>query len=164
MIKNVKWFFVVLVFGSLISLSFSKESAPTEKLVSGDKIPELSLRKEKQPLDLHVPSDGYLLLSFWASYDAESRENNTALAHLAGNSAKVKMVSVSFDHYASVFESVVKQDGLDAGACYLETCSTDSELFDRFDLKTGFKNYLVDSRGVIVAKNITPSELVSFLN
>lgn len=164
MIKNVKWFFVVLVFSSLISLSFNKESVPTEKLTSGDKLPELYLCKEMQSLNLHAPSDGYLLLSFWASYDAESRENNTALAHLAGNSAKVKMVSVSFDHYASVFESVVKQDGLDADACFLETCGTDSELFNQFDLKTGFKNYLIDNRGVIVAKNITPAELVSFLN
>ena len=44
------------------------------------------------------------------------------------------MVSVSFDLYASVLESVVKQDGLDADACFLETRGTDSELFDQFDL------------------------------
>lgn len=164
MIKSVKWFFVVLVFSSLISLSFNKESVSTEKLSPGDKIPELCLCEDMQSLDLHAPSNGFLLLSFWAGYDAESRENNAALSHLAMDNARVKMVSVSFDHYASIFESVVKQDGLDADACYWETCSTDSELLDKFDLKTGFKNYLIDSRGVIVAKNITPSELVSFLN
>ena len=164
MIKNVKWFFVVLVFSSLISLSFSKESVPTEKLTSGDKLPELRLCEDMQSLNMHAPSNGFLLLSFWASYDAASRENNAALSHLAGGDARVKMVSVSFDRYASVFESVVKQDGLDADACFLETRGTDSELFDQFDLKSGFTNFLIDSNGMIVAKNITPAELVSFLN
>ena len=100
MIKNVKWFFVVLVFSSLISLSFSKESVPTEKLTSGDKLPELRLCEDMQSLNMHAPSNGFLLLSFWASYDAASRENNAALSHLAGGDARVKMVSVSFDNYA----------------------------------------------------------------
>ena len=39
MIKNVKWFFVVLVFSSVISLAFSKENVHAEKLQEGDKIP-----------------------------------------------------------------------------------------------------------------------------
>ena len=41
---------------------------------------------------------------------------------------------------------------------------SDSEIFRAYDLERGFKNYLVDSRGVIVAKNVTTSELASFLN
>ena len=41
MIKNVKWFFVVLVFSSVISLAFSKENVHAEKLQEGDKIPAL---------------------------------------------------------------------------------------------------------------------------
>ena len=45
MIKNVKWFFVVLVFSSLISFSFQKKSVPTEKLALGDKAPEYSVMK-----------------------------------------------------------------------------------------------------------------------
>mgnify|MGYP003371813313 CR=1 FL=1 len=40
MIKSVKWFFVVLVIGSLISLGFSKESIPAEKLKLGDAAPQ----------------------------------------------------------------------------------------------------------------------------
>ena len=53
MIKSVKWFFVVLVIGSLISLGFSKESIPAEKLKLGDAAPQLMLCDSVQLLDLH---------------------------------------------------------------------------------------------------------------
>ena len=117
MIKNVKWFFVVLVFSSVISLS----------------------------------------------YDAVSRQNNAALAHLAGETSQVKMISVSFDRYASVFDATVEQDGLTNTRCYVETNGSDSEAFRAFDLRNGFSNYLVDAKGMIVAKNVTPAELASYL-
>ena len=47
MLKNVKWFFVVLVFSSFISLSFDKRKTPTEKLPLGAQAPELVLGKVK---------------------------------------------------------------------------------------------------------------------
>ena len=157
MIKSVKWFFVVLVIGSLISLSFSKESIPAEKL-------KLMLCDSVQLLDLHDAREGYTLLSFWASYDAASREKNAALAHLADKHSQIKMISVSFDRYVSVFNATVKQDGLLKNDCYVETDGSDSEIFRAYDLERGFKNYLIDSRGIIVAKNVTATELASYLN
>ncbi|HJC99060.1 thioredoxin family protein [Bacteroides sp. An322] len=163
MIKNVKWFFVVLVFSSVISLAFSKENVHAEKLQEGDKIPALVLCDTVQPLDLHSAREGYTLLSFWASYDAVSRQNNAALAHLAGETSQVKMISVSFDRYASVFDATVEQDGLTNTRCYVETNGSDSEAFRAFDLRNGFSNYLVDAKGMIVAKNVTPAELASYL-
>ena len=164
MIKNVKWFFVVLVFSSLISLSFNKESVQTEKLLSGDKAPQLALCEGVQPLDLQAAPKGFTLLSFWASYDAVSRQNNAALAHLAGKYDQVKMISVSFDRYASIFRASVKQDGLAESDCFVETAGTDSKAYQTFGLERGFQNYLLDSNGVIVAKNITADELASYLN
>ena len=64
MLKNVKWFFVVLVFSSFISLSFDKRKTPTEKLPLGAQAPELVLGKEKQPLSLQAAKGNYILLSF----------------------------------------------------------------------------------------------------
>ena len=164
MIKNVKWFFVVLVFSSLISLSFDKGSVPTEKLLPGDKAPQLSLCEGVQPLNLQADPKGYTLLSFWASYDAVSRQKNAALSHLAGKYDRVRMISVSFDRYASVFRASVRQDGLSDAACFVETMGSDSEAYQAFGLEEGFQNYLLDSRGVIVAKNITAAELASYLD
>lgn len=108
MLKNVKWFFVVLVFSSFISLSFDKRKTPTEKLPLGAQAPELVLGKEKQPLSLQAAKGNYILLSFWASYDAASRTRNARLHNVVSDDARVEMISISFDRYQSVFNAAVR--------------------------------------------------------
>ena len=164
MIKNVKPIFVVLVFSSLISLSFNEGGSYTENLSLGDKAPRLVVSEHKQTLDLQNPSGDYTLLSFWASYDAVSRMENAKMNHLLENSARVKMVSISFDSYQSVYQAAIKQDGVDASNCHLEMEGENSDIFKSYDLKNGFKNYLLDKDGVIIAKNLTADDLVSYLN
>ena len=73
MIKNVKWIFVVLIISSLISFSFVGKNTPTEGLTIGDKAPTFTICGEKQLIDLKDLRGKYVLLSFWASYDALSR-------------------------------------------------------------------------------------------
>lgn len=164
MIKSVKWFFVVLVFSSFISLSFSDERVVlTEKYSVGDVLPSFSLCSAKQSLNLHKSEGGYTLLSFWASYDASSRECNASLAHFTEKTDRIQLISVSFDRYPSVFRAAVKQDGLPEDRCYLEVESIYSNLYKMFDLKNGFKNYLLDSKGVIIARNVTAENLKSYL-
>ena len=126
MIKNVKWIFVVLIISSLISFSFVGKNTPTEGLTIGDKAPTFTICGEKQLIDLKDLRGKYVLLSFWASYDALSRMQNATLNHAVAQANNVEMVSVSFDE--------------------------------------GFKNFLLDENGVIVAKDVTVSELSSYLN
>ena len=164
MIKSVKPIFVVLVFSSLFSFSFNERSSSTEKLALGDKAPELVFGENKQSLNLQNRLGDYTLLSFWASYDASSRIENAKMNQLVANSARVKMISISFDSYRSVYQAAVKQDGVDATASYLEMEGENSEIFKSYDLKNGFVNYLLDKNGVIVAKNLSADELVSYLN
>jgi hypothetical protein len=40
-----------------------------------------------------------------------------------------------------------------------ETKGKNSKLYRMYNLKKGFSNFLIDEKGVIVAKNITPDEL-----
>ena len=164
MIKSVKPIFVVLVFSSLISLSFIEKKDPTEKLVPGDKVPIPVLENEKQTLDLHAGEGKYTLLSFWAGYDAMSRMKNAELCHALKNSDRIKMISVSLDRYESVFNAVVEQDCLESSLCYNETGGRTSELYKEFGLREGFANYLIDNDGVIVAKNVSAGDLASYLN
>lgn len=164
MIKSVKWIFVVLVFSSLISLSFrNDESAFTEGLRVGEEAPELLLCNQMQPLDLHAPAGSYTLLSFWASYDATSRLTNLSLNRVAEHNSRIKMISVSFDEYRSAFNASVRQDGLSDASCHWETEGEKSEIYKRYGLKSGFKNYLLDSEGKVVACNVTSDELTALL-
>ncbi len=86
----------------------------------------------------------YVLLSFWASYDAQS--------------------SVSFDEYQSIFEETIRKDQIVTPTCFVETKGEYSGLFKKYRLGRGFTNYLLDDNGVIIAKNISAAELSAYLN
>ena len=146
MIKNVKWIFVVLIISSLISFSFVGKDTPTEGLTIGDKAPTFTICGEKQLIDLKDLRGKYVLLSFWASYD------------------NVEMVSVSFDEFKSIFNETIKKDRISTSNCFVELAGNSSDLFKTYRLNKGFKNFLLDKNGVIVAKDITPSQLSSYLN
>ena len=152
MIKNVKWIFVVLIISSLISFSFVGKNTLTEGLTIGDKAPTFTICGEKQLIDLKDLRGKYVLLSFWASNHAVAQADN------------VEMVSVSFDEYKSIFNETIKKDQISTSNCFVELAGVSSDLYQTYRLKRGFKNFLLDENGVIVAKDVTVSELSSYLN
>ena len=164
MIKNVKWIFVVLIISSLISFSIVGKNTPTEDLTIGDKAPTFTICGEKQLIDLKDLRGKYVLLSFWASYDALSRMQNATLNHAIAQADNVEMVSVSFDEYKSIFNETIKKDQISTSNCFVELAGVSSDLYQTYRLKRGFKNFLLDENGVIVAKDVTVSELSSYLN
>ena len=159
MIKNVKWIFVVLIISSLISFSFVGKNTLTEGLTIGDKAPTFTICGEKQLIDLKDLRGKYVLLSFWASYDALSRMQNATLNH-----AVAQADNVSFDEYKSIFNETIKKDQISTSNCFVELAGVSSDLYQTYRLKRGFKNFLLDENGVIVAKDVTVSELSSYLN
>ena len=108
----------------------------------------------------------YVLLSFWASYDAPSRMHNATLSQACRTASpdNVEMVSVSFDEYQSIFKETIRKDQIVTPSCFVETEGRSSELFNKYRLDGGFANYLLDENGVIVAKNISAQELSTYLN
>lgn len=163
--KYVKWIFVVLLVSSLTS--FVGIDKPTSGLNVGDVAPDFAVKasSDEQHLTLASLKGKYVLLSFWASYDADSRVRNTHLTHAFYQlPSDVKLVSVSFDEYRSVFEETVRKDGIRDSDCFLDVAGEASDIFKSYALNKGFSNYLLDENGVIVAKNIRVSELLSYLN
>lgn len=105
-----------------------------------------------------------MLLSFWASYDAQSRMQNVSLSNALRSSHNVEMVSISFDEYQSIFKETVRKDQIVTPTCFVETKGEYSGLFKKYRLGRGFTNYLLDDNGVIIAKNISAAELSAYLN
>ena len=163
MFKSVSGIFVVLVI-SFISFSFVGKDTPTEGLTIGDKAPEFKMCGEKQLVNLKDLWGKYVLLSFWASYDADSRMNNATLNHAISKADNVEMVSVSFDSYKSIFNETIKKDRISTSNCFVELAGVNSDIYNTYRLHKGFKNYLLDEKGVIIAKNINVSELSSYIN
>mgnify|MGYP000514693899 CR=1 FL=1 len=164
--KYVKWIFVVLLISSLTS--FVAKDKSTEGLNVGDVAPdfiiESTLSGHKFKLD--DLKGKYVLISFWASYDAQSRMQNASLSNALRSTARnnVKMVSVSFDEYQSIFEETIRKDQIVTPTCFVETKGESSGLFKKYRLGRGFTNYLLDENGVIIAKNISAAELSAYLN
>ena len=164
MTKNVKGIFVVLMAFSFIFFSFVDKDTPTEGLTIGDTAPEFKICDENQLVKLKDLKGKYVLLSFWASYDANSRLSNATLSHVANKTNNVEMISVSFDNYQSVFKETIKKDRISIPNCFVETDGEYSKIYQTYRLQKGFKNYLLDKNGVIIAKNINAKELSSYLN
>lgn len=166
--KYAKWIFVVLLISSLTS--FVEKDKPTGGLNVGDIAPDFKIQSMSagQPLaELSDMKGKYVLLSFWASYDAHSRMQNASLSNVlrsASRNENVEMVSVSFDEYQSIFKETVRKDQIVTPTCFVETKGESSGLFKKYRLGRGFTNYLLDENGVIIAKNISAAELSAYLN
>ena len=164
--KYAKWIFVVLLISSLTS--FVEKDKPTGGLNVGDVAPDFTIESTsdvQHNFDLTDLKGKYVLLSFWASYDAQSRMQNASLSNaLRSTSQDVEMVSVSFDEYQSVFQETVRKDQIVTPTCFVETEGEDSGLFKKYRLNRGFTNYLLDGNGVIIAKNISAAELSAYAN
>ena len=166
--KHVKWIFVVLLICSLTA--FVEKDKPTGGLSEGDVAPDFKIESTSngQPaFKLGNLKGKYVLLSFWASYDAQSRMQNVSLSNVlrsASRNENVEMVSVSFDEYQSIFKETVRKDQIVTPTCFVETKGESSGLFKKYRLGRGFTNYLLDENGVIIAKNISAAELSAYLN
>jgi hypothetical protein len=105
-----------------------------------------------------------VLVNLWAAYDANSHKDNVLFSNLIENKKyPVQMVSVSFDKSETVFERTLAMDKIDGKNQFLAKGNEYSALFDRYQLKKGFKNYLIDENGVIVAMNLSPEDLDQYL-
>ena len=165
MTSYVKWIFVVLLIFSLTS--FVKKDKPTGGLSEGDVAPDFKIEStsnEQPNFKLRNLRGKYVLLSFWASYDAQSRMQNVSLSNVLRSSHNVELVSVSFDDYQSIFEETIRKDQIVTPTCFVEAKGENSGLFKKYRLDRGFTNYLLDGNGVIIAKNISVANLSAYIN
>lgn len=162
--KHVKWIFVVLLICSLTA--FVEKDKPTGGLSVGDVAPDFKIESTsgvQHPLKLADFKGRYVLLSFWASYDAQSRMQNVSLNNILRGAQNLEMVSISFDEYHSIFEETIRKDQIVTPTCFVETKGEDSGLFKKYRLNRGFTNYLLDGNGVIIAKNISAADLSAYV-
>ena len=55
-------------------------------------------------------------------------------------------------------------DRITTANCFVDLEGENSEIYRSYRLHKGFKNYLLDENGVIIAKNIHAKQLSSYLN
>jgi len=138
--------------------SSTKEFRLTEGIQPGNLAPAIHRQ------DINLKSNKFTLLQFWAASDARSRMLNTQMHNVIAQlgTDEISLVSVSLDKDEAVFEGIVKADRLNPATQFNDTRGKESEIYKDYRLKSGFTNWLIDSQGIIVAKNLNPKEIPQY--
>jgi hypothetical protein len=116
--------------------------------------------------DIHLKGKKFVLLQFWAAYDARSRMLNVQMHNVISQlgTDDIRLVSVSLDENEAVFEGIIKVDHLNPATQFNDPQGRNSEIFKAWRLQSGFNNWLINSEGVIVAKNVNPKEISGYMD
>ena len=158
--------YVLIASVALLGMSAgSKKAKLTEGVNPGDLAPRIAFLGNDAKASFHNQLGRYTLLNFWAAYDAESRARNVQLANEVNKFGpdKIAMCSISMDEKESIFTETVKIDKLDLSTQFHEGLGKESELYKKYDLRKGFKTFLINDEGVIIAANVTPEKLTEIL-
>ncbi|MDR0394482.1 MAG: thioredoxin family protein [Tannerella sp.] len=160
--------YVLSVTAGIVFLSAGTDKASlTKGYRLGNLAPGIKSLGTDADITFSNNSGSCTLLHFWAAYDAESRMRNVQLWNRLNYddiSSQVKMVSVSMDELASVFAGTVKIDKLEGTYQVHEKLGERSEVYRKYGLKKGLRNFLIDDKGVIIAIDITPDKLSEIIS
>ena len=161
----MKYLKYALIMGvALISLSSntSRTSRLSEGIYPGNLLPDIKNLENVSGTKMNLSDlrGQKVLINFWAAYDAYSHKENVLFSHIIENKQyPLQMVSVSFDKSESVYERTLTMDRIDKEYQFLAKDNISSDLFNLYQLERGFKNYLLDENGVIIAMNLSPKDL-----
>lgn len=160
--KYLKYFLIVGVAFIGLSSNTTRTSRLSEGIYPGNLFPDIKNLENVSgaSIDLSDLRGKKVLVNFWAAYDAPSHKDNVLFSNVIQQKGyPVQMVSVSFDESESVFAKTVAMDKIDEMFQFRAKGSAMADLFSCYQLQKGFKNYLIDENGVVVAMNLTTDNL-----
>lgn len=149
--KQTRTFLIALVLISVSLVLLSKEEDKSEKV--GDKVENFSAFDNNNKITF---------VNFWAAYDAKSREENVRFSQVIkkyDRQKKIKSISISLDNYENIFKEIVRKDQLNFSKIIRTDNGLNSKIAKNFKLDDNFGNFLIDKKGKIIAKNISPEQL-----
>lgn len=156
---------VIALFAVLLFASSGLNDSPFG-VMPGDRAPVLSLAGEADSASACGSDGNYLLLSFWSSGDAPSRQMcNEYSKWIAANAdrSQVRMLAVNFDENEVLFRQIVEADGMDPQAQFNVKGEVAGKIRSEFRLDHGFGTLLIDPDGIVVAANPDSQTLEKFL-
>ena len=157
LLRMNKILLTIAVLGLLTLFTSAYYSAPADSRI-GYKVPALVLGDKNNDLSpLQQQRGENVLLTFWASDDAESRLSNLRYDRLLrGMDGSIVHVSVNMDRSESVFNAIVTVDNLDRSTHFHSSPDVQESIMKGWRLDEGYHSFLLDGDGKIVA--IDPDE------
>ena len=162
--RTSRTIFLAALFVSLLIVSVAYHAGRATTRV-GDHAPALTF--ESAPNDaLRALRGKYVLLCFWSSTDAASRE---AVAHYSSwverqSNTDIGLIAFNFDKSEPLFHEIVKRDGLNQQLQFRLSEKGMDRLMRDYSLgKNQYGTLLIDPDGKILAHNPSTSELPRLL-
>lgn len=152
----MKKFFVIAALMAIMLVASSATNRGFYKIAPGSIAPMLTVNDSEKSFDLASLRGRYVLLSFWSSTDAPSRESVNRYSKALRNmqdTAAIAHIAVNFDSSHKLFEEVVKRDGLDAKAQFNASSSQPEKIIANFNLTSGYGSVLIGPDGKIIEVN-----------
>lgn len=161
-----KAIFIIVVFAVfLISVS-----AHTSKVIDSSEgfvAPFFSIERNDTSVSLDEFKGKYVLLTFWASKDANSRikcREYTSFVRDMKLENHFTQLSINFDCSERLFNEIVKLDKLDASTQFYAQGDKALQLIREYQLEDGYHSFLIDKQGKIVEKDPSITSLKKIFN
>lgn len=147
---------------ALIIASAGISHTPTDTAV-GRKAPIVQLGDVQSSIRSDELRGRYVLVTFWNSSDAASREaaNRYNAWFSANKPSNMSYVGINFDNDRGLFDEVVRRDSLDNSVQYNVTGREAHAIASTYHLEYGYGSLLISPQGRIISHNPSPSQLAS---
>ena len=156
-----------LSFIVTLVLLFIFSSAKTSKITEGQlgyQAPNFIVSNEDTTMSLQHLKGKYVLLTFWSSFDAESRINNIEYDKIAQQTSNnLNFISINYDLSRPLYNEIISRDKLKTSSQFYDQEGNSSKIFENYHLDQGFKSYLINPAGEIIAMNPGKQELTQLL-
>lgn len=170
-----KTILLLLLAAAVCIISVAAYTERVYQPAEGFRAPEFSaeaLSPGKSPLSIDENRGRYVLLSFWSSADPASRMRNMnydALVHRIddhpdGSPSRLAFISVNFDASPVLAEQIARRDSLELSELANVQGPAARRLIADYRLSDGYRAYLIDPAGRVVATNPSPQTLETKIN
>jgi len=154
-----KTIMIIALFAVLL-FTVSSRSARDLRASRGFASPELALVNvsDSSEMNLSDLKGRFVLVNFWAAYDAESRIAAHDFDRLAAetDSRQLCLLQINLDPGSRLFREIVRRDRLNEAQQFKVSARQEADVVHAFNLGSGLQSYLIDPDGEIVAVNPTP--------
>jgi peroxiredoxin len=160
--KRIKYGFIIsmaLLFGFL---------ADNKELAIGSQAPDFSVKLyNNKDFKLSSLKGSYTLVQFWASWDLPSLKSHAKLIKTYNqfkdfkfiDGKKFNIVAISIDQKAETYKTAIARENLPDNYLICDFKGWNSPIIDTFKIEHIPANFLLDPKGIIIAKNIFNDEI-----